>query len=79
MSKNKADEIRSLETAEAAREVEWQQPSFVGDLFMGRLQTELVFPFPHQNEEDRNEAEELLAELKVFLADRTEPMSGGNL
>jgi len=69
MSKNKTEERRSLETAEAAREVEWHQPSFVGKLFMGSLFAELVFPFPDQDEEDQRQGDELLEKLKVFLVE----------
>jgi len=72
MSKNKAEERRSLETAEAAREVEWHQPSFVGKLFMGNFLAELVFPFPDQDEEDRRLGDELLEKLKVFLAEEVD-------
>ena len=37
-----ADEAR--EVAEAAREQEWAAPSFVRDLFLGRLRLDLVHP-----------------------------------
>ncbi len=68
MSKKKQDELRSLETAEAARETEWKAPSFVGELFMGRLQADLIFPFPQQDDADRKLCDPLLAKLKTFLA-----------
>jgi len=61
------DQQRSVEVAEAARETEWQKPSFVGELFMGRLRTELVFPFPQQSAEDREAGDKVLTELKAFL------------
>ena len=67
MSKTKQNEQRSLETAEAARETEWTAPSFVGELFMGRLQADLIFPFPQQDEEDRKLGDPLLAKVKTFL------------
>ena len=63
----KINEQRSLETAEAARETEWTAPSFVGELFMGRLQADLIFPFPQQDEEDRKLGDPLLAKVKTFL------------
>lgn len=68
MGKTKLQEQRSLETAEAARETEWTAPSFVGELFMGRLQTERLFPFPTQDDEDRQIGDKLLEKLKKFLA-----------
>ena len=36
----------ALEVTEAAREATWHYPSFVAELFMGRVRTDLVFPFP---------------------------------
>lgn len=67
MCAQKADEKRSLEVAEAARETEWQRPSFVGEVFMGRFPFDLVYPFPEQSVEDRAAGDEVLAKLKTFL------------
>lgn len=67
MSRNKAEEKHSLEVAEAARETKWQKPSFVGQMFMGSLKTELVYPFPEQSSEDRAAGDAVLAELAEFL------------
>lgn len=67
MTGRKADEQRSLEVAEAARETEWQKPSFVGEMFMGRLPLNLVFPFPEQAAEDKAAGDKVLAELRGFL------------
>ncbi|PLX93833.1 MAG: DNA polymerase II [Desulfuromonas sp.] len=72
MRKQKADEKRSLEVAEAAREQQWQKPSFVGELFMGRLRPELIFPFPEQDPQDRRDGDEILARLKSFLNDKVD-------
>ena len=68
MSAQKADEKRSLEVAEDAREKEWHKPSFVSELFMGKLRPELIFPFPEQDDADRRAGDEVLAEVKAFLA-----------
>jgi alkylation response protein AidB-like acyl-CoA dehydrogenase len=62
-----SDQQRSIEVAEAARESEWKKPSFVGELFMGRLRTELIFPFPQQSAADKEAGDKVLAELKDFL------------
>ena len=63
----------ALEVAEAARETEWQHPSFVGSLFMGRLLTPLVFPYPEQSEEDRRIGDEYLSQVEAFLKARVDP------
>ena len=72
MANKKAEEKRSLEVAEAARETEWQQPSFVGELFMGRLTANLVFPFPEQSDEDRAAGDAILVKLKKFLEEKVD-------
>ena len=63
----------ALEVAEAARETEWQHPSFVGSLFMGRLLTPLVFPYPEQSEEDRRIGDAYLSQVEAFLKARVDP------
>jgi alkylation response protein AidB-like acyl-CoA dehydrogenase len=72
MATRKELEKQSIEVAEAARETEWQQPSFVGELFMGRLTSDLVFPFPEQSVEDRAEGDAVLVKLKKFLTEKVD-------
>ena len=63
----------ALEVTEAAREAAWHYPSFVADLFMGRLRTDLIFPFPEQEESDRHIGDEFLARLEPFLKEHVDP------
>ena len=35
--------VEAMEVAEASRETEWEKPSFVGDLFLGKLNIDLVW------------------------------------
>lgn len=63
----------ALELAEAAREAEWRYPSFVAGLFMGRLLTELVFPYPEQSEGDRRVGDEYLSRVGAFLHEHVDP------
>ncbi|HEX9874475.1 MAG TPA: acyl-CoA dehydrogenase family protein [Deferrimonas sp.] len=72
MSAQQADEKRSLEVAESARETEWQKPSFVKGLYMGNLMTELVFPFPEQRAEDRADGDRLLGRVRKFLVEKVD-------
>jgi len=72
MPRQGAEEKRSLETAEAARETEWQQPSFIGELFMGRLRTDLIFPYPEQDAADRRAGDEVLAKVEAFLREHVD-------
>ncbi len=63
----------ALEVTEAAREVEWSHPSFIAELFMGRLRTDLIFPYPEQPEEDRRVGDEFLGKLAPFLSEQVDP------
>jgi alkylation response protein AidB-like acyl-CoA dehydrogenase len=60
-----ADEAR--EVAEAAREQEWTEPSFVRELFLGRLRMDLIQPYPEQPAEEVERARPFLEKLEKFL------------
>jgi len=61
--------VEAMEIAEASRETEWEKPSFVGDLFLGNLNLDLIYPFPEQPAHDKAEADEFLKKLDRFLAE----------
>src|SRR5450759_5896333 len=61
--------VEAMEIAEASRETEWEKPSFVGDLFLGNLNLDLIYPFPEQPAHDKAEADEFLKKLERFLAE----------
>lgn len=63
----------SLELAEASREKEWNYPSFVRELFHGRLPWNLIFPYPEQSEEDKKIGTEYTEKLKIFLKAHLDP------
>ena len=63
----------ALEVTEAARETEWHYPSFVADLFLGKLRTDLVVPYPEQSDEDRRIGDEFIARLSAFLKQQLDP------
>jgi alkylation response protein AidB-like acyl-CoA dehydrogenase len=58
-------EKQARQTAEAARESEWRQPSFGKELFLGRLRLDLIDPRPESPA--RPDAEDFLAKLGAFL------------
>lgn len=64
--------VEAMEVAEASRETEWEKPSFVGDLFLGKLNLDLIHPFPEQPESDKKEADEFLKRLERFLAENVD-------
>src|SRR5260221_764461 len=64
--------VEAMEVAEASRETTWEKPSFVGDLFLGNLNLDLIHPFPEQPEADKKEADEFLANLERFMAENVD-------
>jgi alkylation response protein AidB-like acyl-CoA dehydrogenase len=60
-------ERKSRQVAEAAREREWTAPSFVKELFNGRLHLELIHPFPRIPENDWNRAKPWLDRFEAYL------------
>ena len=63
----------AMEVAEASRETEWEKPSFAADLFIGKLNLDLIHPFPVQSAEDKKIGDEYLAKLERFLAENVNP------
>lgn len=65
-----ASEQEARDVAEAARETEWQHPSFVRELFLGRFRLDLIHPWPEASAPDPEEparAEAFLTRLRAFL------------
>ncbi len=64
--------VEAMEVAEASRETEWEKPSFVGQLFLGNLNVDLIHPFPEQPAEDKAVGDEFLAKFEPFLAENVD-------
>jgi alkylation response protein AidB-like acyl-CoA dehydrogenase len=58
-------EREARQVAEAARESEWSQPSFVRELFLGRLRMDLIYPLPDPDPEEQRRGEAFLAKLSA--------------
>jgi alkylation response protein AidB-like acyl-CoA dehydrogenase len=67
-------EQHSRKVAEAAREQDWQQPSFGKELFLGRLRLDLIHPHPRPTEQERRKGEAFLARLEAFLREHVDPL-----
>ncbi len=65
-------EQEAREVAEAARETEWEAPSFVRELFDGRLRLELVHPFPQIREADLARARPFMDRLERFMREQVD-------
>jgi alkylation response protein AidB-like acyl-CoA dehydrogenase len=69
---SKATEEESRAVAEASRETAWSAPSFLRELFLGRLRLELVHPYPLGGP-PRPEFARFLEQLEAFLRDEVDP------
>lgn len=67
------EKLKSLEFAEAAREQEWQFPSFALKLFHGSVDWSLIHPFPEQSEQEKKIGDEYLARMEKFLRENLDP------
>jgi hypothetical protein len=65
-------EREARRVAESARQQEWTAPSFVKELFNGRLHLELISPVPRIAAEELERARPWLRSLDTFLADHVD-------
>ncbi|NJD11106.1 MAG: acyl-CoA dehydrogenase [Gemmatimonadetes bacterium] len=63
-----ADEREARQVAEAARETEWAQPSFVRELFLGHLRLDLINPPPQPDPEEQQRAAVFLDRVRQLTA-----------
>jgi hypothetical protein len=63
-----ATEKEARDVAEAARETEWQHPSFVRELFLGRFRLDLIHPHPETHDPDEAaRAQAFVEQLRAVL------------
>src|SRR5919106_2175239 len=67
-----ASEQEAREVAEAAREKEWQAPSFVREMFEGSFRLDLVHPFPAPDPADLERAQPFMERLERFMQERVD-------
>jgi alkylation response protein AidB-like acyl-CoA dehydrogenase len=67
-----ATEQEAREVAEAAREQDWQAPSFVRELFEGSFRLDLVHPFPQMDPADVERARPFMERLERFLVEQVD-------
>jgi len=66
-------ELESRKVAEASRETEWKQPSFLREMFLGNFRLDLIHPYP-QPEQERPEFAAFYNAIKEFLRDEVDPV-----
>ncbi|MBA2688860.1 MAG: acyl-CoA dehydrogenase family protein, partial [Gemmatimonadaceae bacterium] len=62
-----ATEVEARDVAEAARETEWEHPSFVAELFLGRFRPDLIHPHPEEDLAERERARPFMEKLRAFM------------
>src|SRR5262245_8328787 len=67
-----ATEQEAREIAEAAREKEWQAPSFVRQLFEGAFRLDLIHPFPAQDPAETAKARPFFERLERFMREQVD-------
>jgi alkylation response protein AidB-like acyl-CoA dehydrogenase len=60
-------ESEARAVAEASRETSWEAPSFVREMFLGRLALDLIHPHPQPDPEEQKRAAAFLARVDGFL------------
>ena len=64
---HQVSEEEARQVAEAARETEWSAPSFVRELFLGRLNLDLIDPPPQPDPEEQKRAAAFMADVQKLL------------
>lgn len=72
-TKAHVSELEARAVAEASRETRWESPSFVRELFLGRLQLGLIHPHLEPDPEEQKRAVIFLEQLERFLRDEVDP------
>jgi alkylation response protein AidB-like acyl-CoA dehydrogenase len=74
MSEHKPNvsESDSRAVAEGARETSWEAPSFVRELFLGKLDMALIHPWPEPEAEEQKRAAVFLEKLERFLREKVD-------
>lgn len=64
---------QAMEIAEEAREKDYRHPSFSGQLFMGEFNSDLLFPFPEQDAEDKKIGDDYIEKITQLLTSQLDP------
>ncbi len=67
-------ELEARKIAEASRQTEWERPSFLKDLFLGRFRLDLIDPYPLTREE-RPEFARFMVDFRDFVRREIDPVA----
>ncbi len=71
--KRNEQERQAMEVAEEAREEKWEYPSFCAQLYGGKFNFNLIYPFPEQNDLEKSRGDELIHATLEFLQANLNP------
>ena len=72
ISDNK-EEQRSLDVSEQSRDGCWRKPSFVAQLFCGKVDWDIISPFPKQDEKDKRIGDFYISKMDACLKEHVDP------
>jgi alkylation response protein AidB-like acyl-CoA dehydrogenase len=72
-TKAHVSELEARAVAEASRETRWESPSFVRELFLGRLELDLIHPHLEPDPEEQVRAAAFFEKLERLLRDEVDP------
>ena len=72
-TKAHVSELEARAVAEASRETRWESPSFVRELFLGRLELNLIHPHLEPDSEEQVRAAAFFEKLERLLRDEVDP------
>jgi len=72
-TKAHVSELEARAVAEASRETRWESPSFVRELFLGRVQLDLIHPHLEPDPEEQVRAAAFFDKLERLLRDEVDP------
>jgi alkylation response protein AidB-like acyl-CoA dehydrogenase len=71
--KTQVSELEARAVAEASRETAWTAPSFVRELFLGRVDLSLIHPYPEPDPEEQQRGRVWTARFEAFLREQVDP------
>src|ERR1700755_2615328 len=74
MATKQVSEKEARQVAKAAREAEWNLPSFGKELFLGNFRLDLIHPQPKLSPEAIDRGEKFLSDLRTFLENKVDPL-----
>ena len=73
MASHDHEKQAAMDLAEDSRQISWDHPSFVAELFKGNFRFDLISPFPEQSAEDKRIGDEYMEKVRVVMEQYIDP------